>query len=503
MLTRKKTVDYQKIDLDDEMPESSPLKQSRKRRSDESASDLDFAAAGESDGDDDSDVGKVDPRELEPPQERSRGSIATSTPPKGTVQSSLSTTPKKVGYVKPKATATEKSASNITPPTSGKTATKQQGSVKKSSVLMKVPTNPPSKLKAPISSNKTVGSKNSEAVKAQEHPEKKKSGSEIKQATATKPAAVKKGDSTSSHVLQQDNDMKKPPIGKDTKVLQQKKQEVTAVNQPVPSKPSEAKNTNLGSTKTTNIAKIVPNSSNKQISQAYPASRKAKVIPEPAVKAASAVIKPVAPKIDKVLQASMILASATDRSHCPTKFDTPTSATLNALNSLNSYTSSFKAVALSLETLTDDETLETALQIANHNEQTTDTTLQITVRNSAVRCKKDPLNLPHLFSEVQTQSTLPEASSQSPISALEDRECTKMQVVNHPEPQESRCTRMEVDLDRGMTEPDISKKDLDNESEMREPLPRLLQFSLVSEMEDLAVRIHPSHSAISANAATT
>jgi len=70
-------VDYQKnVDLDDEMPESSPRKILSKTRPDDSASDIDFEAAGESDGDDDSDgVGEVDPRELQPRQERSRASI--------------------------------------------------------------------------------------------------------------------------------------------------------------------------------------------------------------------------------------------------------------------------------------------------------------------------------------------------------------------------------------------------------------------------------------------
>jgi hypothetical protein len=143
MLTQRKTVDYQKnVDLDDEMPDSSPLKVPSKRHPDESASDLDFAAAGESDGDDDSDVvEEVDPRELQPQQERSRGSITT--PPKG-----KSTPPKKVISAQTKGSTTKKPASTIT------SIKKQQGSVKKTTAPPKSPGKPTQT--APNSSNKRV-----------------------------------------------------------------------------------------------------------------------------------------------------------------------------------------------------------------------------------------------------------------------------------------------------------------------------------------------------------
>ncbi|KUJ15594.1 uncharacterized protein LY89DRAFT_719327 [Mollisia scopiformis] len=62
----RQTIDYQKsnLDLDDDMPDSSPLKQPSKRKPADSASDLDFPDADDSDGDDDSDIEPVDAREL-------------------------------------------------------------------------------------------------------------------------------------------------------------------------------------------------------------------------------------------------------------------------------------------------------------------------------------------------------------------------------------------------------------------------------------------------------
>ncbi|KAF8847695.1 hypothetical protein BDZ45DRAFT_681726 [Acephala macrosclerotiorum] len=84
----RQTIDYQKsnLDLDDDMPDSSPLKQSTKRRQGDSASDLDFPDAGDSDGDDDSDVGVVDPREL------SSGPRSGSTPTKDNILPGFSPT---------------------------------------------------------------------------------------------------------------------------------------------------------------------------------------------------------------------------------------------------------------------------------------------------------------------------------------------------------------------------------------------------------------------------
>lgn len=58
--------------LDDEMIMSSPQKSKKDRRRRESGSDTDFAAAGESDGEDDSEPEvAIDPRELEPQRGRS------------------------------------------------------------------------------------------------------------------------------------------------------------------------------------------------------------------------------------------------------------------------------------------------------------------------------------------------------------------------------------------------------------------------------------------------
>jgi hypothetical protein len=58
------------MDVDDDAVPSPHPKS--KRRSDESASDLDFAEAGDTDGDEESEPGdRVDPRELETSQDRS------------------------------------------------------------------------------------------------------------------------------------------------------------------------------------------------------------------------------------------------------------------------------------------------------------------------------------------------------------------------------------------------------------------------------------------------
>jgi hypothetical protein len=517
MLTQKKTVDYQKnVELDDEMPDSSPLKQPSKRRSDESASDLDFAAAGDSDGDDDSDVvGEVDPRELQPQQERSRGSIAAPTSPKG--KSSFFTPPKKTGSIKPKASVSKKPVSTITPTTSGKIVKKQQGSVRKSSVPTKVPSKAPSKSEhaAPTSSNKTVGSKKSEDAKDQEHLEKKQCGTGIKQATTAKPPEIKKGASNPDNVPQANCTKKKPLNGKDTKVLQQKKQEATAVKQPVPSTPSEVIITNLGGIKPTNSAKVTINSNTKPISQAHSPSRKTEVKAEPAANLASAVKEPVASKTAKVRQTSKTPAIAADRSRCSTKPETLSSVATNSL--IRPASPSFKAVLLHLECPLEDETLKSALQIANQNGQTTDTTPQTIVRSSTAHCKKDHLNILCLFSKVQT--TMSEAHRQIQMWTPEDRECTKQQLDNPQEQGEPKCTKMNLDNDRDMMEPQSSRMNLDNDRDMMEPQSSRMnldnesettesplqspQFPLYSEMEDLGVRIRENTSAICANAATS
>jgi len=112
-------------------------------------------------------------------------------------------------------------------------------------------------------------------------------------------------------------------------------------------------------------------------------------------------------------------------------------------------------------------------------QKTTDTIPQARVHNSTARCKKDPLNLAHLFSNPQTSSTSWEALNSIPVDLQEGREPTKMDLDNDP----------------GLMEPQSTRMDLDN-------VVQSLQFCLQSEMRNLAAKIHPSNSAISANTAT-
>lgn len=78
-------MDYHKsnLGLDDDAINSSPKKPAGKRRPDESASDLDFAAAGDSEGDEESDSdGAVDPRGLQAQKDRtpSKGKASKNIP---------------------------------------------------------------------------------------------------------------------------------------------------------------------------------------------------------------------------------------------------------------------------------------------------------------------------------------------------------------------------------------------------------------------------------------
>lgn len=362
------------------MPDSSPRKISSKQRPDDSASDVDFEAAGESDGDDDSEgVGEVDPRELQPRQERSRASITT--PPKG-----KSKPPKKVISAQRKGSATKKPAT-VTP------IKKQQGSVKKISVPPKAPNK--AMQTAMTSSNKTVGSKKLEDAKAQRLPEKIQNGAKVLPISSTKSSEVKEHAPLASGVP-------KPVAGKDAKRMQSKKQEVTATKQSVPSAPPAAKNTNVDSAKPNalpaKLADAVKIAPSKQTIPAKVTPQKAKVNPVATVKTASAgAKKPVALKTAKAPQSSKTATSSA------------------SVDSLAKSEASSSTTAISLKS---------TLQMANTNQQTTHTTLRTPVQTSSVPYKKNPSNPSPLSSTVQTRGTL---SSEAPVSTpLEALEPTRM-----------------------------------------------------------------------------
>jgi hypothetical protein len=130
-------VNYEKsaIDVDDDVANSSPMKPVGKRRQGDSASDLDFAAERESDGDDDSDFGgQVDPRELEPQTaDRSKEILSNSgIPVKGNAKKSISTPSK----TSPSKKVTRRNTITLHP--LGKSSKKQQGSAVISSKSAKV-----------------------------------------------------------------------------------------------------------------------------------------------------------------------------------------------------------------------------------------------------------------------------------------------------------------------------------------------------------------------------
>jgi hypothetical protein len=106
-----------------------------KRRQGDSASDLDFAAERESDGDDDSDFGgQVNPRELQPQTaDRSKEILSKSEiPVKGNAKKSISTPSK----TSPSKKVTKRNTITLQPP--GKSGKKQQGSALISSKSAKV-----------------------------------------------------------------------------------------------------------------------------------------------------------------------------------------------------------------------------------------------------------------------------------------------------------------------------------------------------------------------------
>jgi hypothetical protein len=376
------------------MPDSSPLKQPSKRRPDESASDLDFAAAGESDGDDDSDgVGEVDPRELQPQQDRQRGTIAT--PPKGTAKS---TPKKKAASAQPKGASSKKSASTITP---SKIVKKQQGSAK-------FPT--PAKVaekasaKVPTSSNKTVGSKKLQDDKAQKHPKKQISAG-IKAATLAEPSKVKKGAPTAP------------------------KAQVTAVKQPIRSTSAAGENSTASSGK--------PKSPR-------PASQQTTLEPNTVSNTASAVKEPVASNIARATQALKTPANTASPPDSSRNSEIFYSAASNPLNRSTS-SSLFDTAANPSDSSTEDGLLKSALQTANRNAQTTDITPQTTVHNSTACCKKDPLSLARLSSKPQTQSTRSVAQNSIPMQEQSGPEPTKMDLDNDPGQIKLQSTRMDLD----------------------------------------------------------
>lgn len=79
------------------MPDSSPFKQPRGKQAD-SASDLDFPGAGDSDGDDESDVEAFELRKTQ-----SGTHSKTGTPARGTAKLRIPTTPKRLSFPKNKA----------------------------------------------------------------------------------------------------------------------------------------------------------------------------------------------------------------------------------------------------------------------------------------------------------------------------------------------------------------------------------------------------------------
>jgi len=182
----------------------------------------------------------------------------------------------------------------------------------------------------------------------------------------------------------------------------------------------------------------------------------------------------VASKTAKTPQAFKTSASSDSSS----KSDCFYSAASSPLNRSTS-SSSFDALAVYSDCSAGDGLLKPAVQTANLNAQTTDTTSQTTVHSSTACCKKDPLNLEYLSDKVQTQRN-PSIAPNS-ITALEQE---------GPDP-----TKMELDHDPGQIDFQSTRMDLDK-------VVQSLQFSLQSDMQNLAGKIHQSNSVISANAAT-
>jgi hypothetical protein len=446
-------VDYKKnVDLDDDMLDSSPLKLPNKGRPDESASDIDFAA-GDTDGDDDSDGGEmVDPRELQPPQERSRSSITT--PPKG------KSPVKKVTSSQPKGSSLKKPATVIP-------IKKQQVSAKKISVPPKVLNK--STHTAPASSNKTVGSKKPEKVNAQNLPQKIKNGEKVKPGIPAKSSEVKEKAPTA-------NSIPKPAASKGTKIMQPKKQEATPIKQIVPSASSAANNTNLGNRKTkplpakpANAVKVNPSLSEHSV-PAKTLHISANVKPDAAPKTASAVDKrPVASETTTAPQTSKKARGFANSPITKSNISNPAAPSL----------------------------LKTTLQIANSQPQNIDQTPQITAHNSIEPSKKDPVN-PSLDSgTLQTSiSTSLLATNSVPIQGLGPM---KMDLDNSLGQMQIQSTKMDLDNDPDQVQPRANKMDLANMSKTSEAAPRLiLRFSLPSKMGELATKLKQSISATTA-----
>lgn len=464
---QQKTVDYKKnVDLDDDMLDSSPLKLLSKHRNDESASDVDFAA-GESEGDDESDgVGEVDPRELQPQQERARASIAT--PPKGKQP------PRKVIASRTKGPATEKSASAPTP------IKKQQVPAQKFPIPSKASRK--SEQTIPTSSNKTVGSKQLADVKSQ----KLQKGANVKPTNPASSIEVK-GKAAMA------NSAPKSPAGKDAESMQPKNQEATVVKQSVPSTSSIAKSINLGSTKPDPTAKpantlILPPNLSKKVNSA-----KARPVSQvkPNVAPASADnMKPVAPKTVQRLQ----------------NLETAT----NCASPSRSETDISNAAATS--------PVQSTLQIADSQSQIIGLIQQTTVRNSAGVPKKAPINPPlpnkgttSVITKSVTTSSIPLQDPEPTKMDLDHEQRkiqslpTKMDLDHEPGTMESEIIQMDLDRDRGLMQPQATRMDLEDTPRVSKATqPHLiLRFSLPSKMADLATKITASISASSARPDTS
>jgi len=452
-------VDYKKnVDLDDDMLDSSPLKPPNKGRPDESASDIDFAA-GDTDGDDYSDGGEVvDPRELQPPQERSRSSITT--PPKGK-------SPVK------KFTSSQRKGSSLKKPATVIPIKKQKVPAKKISVPPKVPNK--STYTTPASSNKTVGSKKPGKVNAQNVPQKIKNGEKVKPGTPAKSSEVKEKAPTA-------NSISKPAASKGTKIMQPKKQEATTSKQIVPSASSAANNTNLGNTKTkpppakpANAVKVNPSPSENSV-PAKTLHISANVKPDAAPKTASAGNKePVASETTTAPQTSK---------NAPGSANFPITKKSNISN----------PVASSL--------LKTTLQIANSQPQNINQTPQITAHNSIEPSKKDPVSPSLNSSTLQTSiSTNLLATSSVPIQGPGPM---KMDLDNKLGQMQIQSTKMDLDNDPDQVQLRAKKMDLTNVSKTSEATPRLiLRFSLPSKMGGLATKLKQSISATTAKPDTS
>ena len=345
-------------DDDNDMGDT-PQKQAK--HPDESASDLDFAAAGESDGDNESDAAsEIDPRELETQQGRPRGSLTT--PPKG--KSALQNV----------ATSARNGSTSQKPAIKGapaKVAKKQQVSANKPPVQVKV--SQKSQLAAPTTSNKKVGSTESKNVKL---PKKRKIGTGM-QATPIVHSQTPKNNRAASEPSPKPEVLhKQPSTAKEMKPLQQKHQGVTLVEQGAPSNPwSKARVPKLVLVRAPKAAAATPKSSDKQKHHTAtpPTAQQTKLKPKAARSAQTVMKEPVASsKPAKTSQKPNKVANASNETS-----NSDSDTFFSAASSLSHSSSSLptEAVALPLGSL-----VKTS-KPANTTSQTIDSTPKSTVSN--------------------------------------------------------------------------------------------------------------------------